>query len=107
MNRKQRRTLEKQLGLAKQYKNSSESEKIKIRKRKREMGDKIHQQNIENTFNDQMAAVEKSQMDFIQKMINSGKSSEEARSILDNNIKIKEMRAYKLEEREQRRSKIK
>jgi hypothetical protein len=103
MNRQQRRTLEKQLGLAKKYQNSSEAEKAEIRARKREMGEKIHQQNLEKMYNDQMAAEEQKQMKFIQSLIESGKTSEEAREILDRNVQIQEKREADLEERKLRR----
>lgn len=104
MNRQQRRKLEKQLGLAKQYQTSSASEKAEIRARKREMGEKIHQQNLEKTYNDQVAAAELRQTKFIQRMIEEGKTSEEARAMLDNNLRLQEKRAAELMDRDIRRS---
>jgi hypothetical protein len=103
MNRQQRRTLEKQLGLSKKYQNSSEAEKAEIRSRKREMGEKIHQQNLEKMYNDQMTIEEQKQMKFIQKMIESGKTPEEARAILDRNVQIQEKREADFKARKLRR----
>jgi hypothetical protein len=105
MNRQQRRTLEKQLGLAKKYQAASFSEKEEIRNRKREMGIKIHQQNLERTFNDQIAAEEQKQTQFIQKMVETGKTYEEARELLERNIQIQEKREADIEERKERRLK--
>ena len=96
MNRQQRRTLEKQLGLTKKYLSASESEKAEIRARKREMGEKIHQQNVEKVYNDLSAAAEKRQTQFFQDMISSGKTEEEAKAILDNNTKLQEDREIEL-----------
>jgi hypothetical protein len=105
MNRQQRRTLEKQLGLTKQYLSSSEAEKSEIRARKREMGEKIHQQNIENVYNDLSSSAEKRQTQLLQTMIENGKTEAEALAILNKNIKLQEEREAKLAERDLKRLK--
>jgi hypothetical protein len=99
MNRKQRRLLEKQLGLMKKYQSSTKVEQQKIRQRRREMGEKLRLQNFENNYNAQQQAEEKRQIDFIQEMVNRGFSTEEAKNILDHNFQIEEKRIQKIKGR--------
>jgi len=104
MNRQQRRLLEKQLGLMKKYQKATNSEKAEIRERRREMGEKLHLQNLENVYNAQQAADEKRQMDFIQNMVAQGFTAEEAKKKLDQNLQAQEQRTQELEERARKRA---
>ena len=99
MNRKERRLLEKQLGLMKKYQTALPKEKAEIKERRQEMGQKLHLQNLENDYNAQQAANEKAQVAFIHSMMEKGYSAKEAREMLDRNLQIEEKHKDDLEDR--------
>jgi len=103
MNRRERRKLEKQFGLMKQYQNGTKEERAEIRARRREMGKKLHQQHLENVENSLREQKEKREAQMIQNWIKSGKTEEEAKAIINENYRIQQERIDELEAREQKR----
>jgi len=103
MNRRERRKLEKQFGLLKQYKNASPKEKAEIRARRREMGKKLHEQHLERIENSLREQREATEARVIQSWIAKGKTEEEAKEILNKNYEIQEKRRLDLEERDRQR----
>lgn len=81
-NRKQRRKIEKELGLLKDLKKMSPAERKEVQKRKREMGREIHLRNTQERYNtlEQFAAENSAKM--LQNLIAMGKSEEDAQKEL-------------------------
>jgi hypothetical protein len=104
MNRAERRKLEKQFGLAKAYQKGSKKERAEIKARRREMGIKLHQQNLENNENAQRKADEDLQVKQLQSLVESGKSDKEAKEILSNRIQGDLARKEKLLIRRERQA---
>jgi|688.fasta_scaffold895967_2 hypothetical protein len=101
-NRKQRREMEKQLGLFKELKKMSESQKTEIRNRKNATGQQIHLQNIQELENQKVQAEADSYARVVQGLIDSGKTLEEAEEIAKRNIENENARRTKLAERAER-----
>jgi len=101
-NRKQRREMEKQLGLFKEFNKMSESQKAEIRSRKNATGQQIHLQNIQELENQKMQAESDSYARVVQGLMNSGKTLEEAEEIAKKNIEVEDNRRKKLAERAER-----
>jgi hypothetical protein len=101
-NRKQRREMEKQLGLFKELKKMSESQKAEIRNRKNATGQQIHLQNIQELENQKVQAEADSYARVVQGLMNSGKTLEEAEEIAKKNIEHENNRRVKLAERAER-----
>jgi hypothetical protein len=72
MNRKQRRKMEKAMGFLKSSKKMTASERKEMKKRKREAGKMIHQQNVEKAENDLREARDKREQEKIQGLIEKG-----------------------------------
>lgn len=81
-NRKQRRKIEKELGLLKQFKKMSPAEKKEIQKRKREMGREIHLRNQQERYNSQENFAAETSAKILQNLIESGKSQEVAEKMV-------------------------
>jgi hypothetical protein len=81
-NRKQRRKIEKELGLLKDLKKMSPAERKEVQKRKREMGREIHLRNTQERYHalEQSAAENSAKM--LQNLIASGTSEEDAQKML-------------------------
>ena len=76
MNRKQRRKMEKAMGFLKSSKKLTAAERKEIKKRKREAGRMIHQQNVEKAENDLRVAQDKREQEKIQGLIKNGFSED-------------------------------
>lgn len=98
-NRKQRREMEKQLGLFKEFKKMSESQKAEIRSRKNATGQQIHLQNVQELENQKIHAESDSYARVVQGLMNSGKTLEEAEEVAKKNIATEDNRRKKLAER--------
>lgn len=95
-NRKERRNMEKKLGLHKKYQDMSEANKADVRKKKRETGDQIHLQNLQENENRISQSDTANYAQQIQNWIKDGKSAEEAEAIVKANYELTEKRALKL-----------
>lgn len=96
-NRKQRRKIEKDLGLLKEFKKLSPEAKKEVQKRKREMGNQIHLKNVqERNHNLEMADAER-EAKILQSLIASGMTEEEAMRVLEKNRQVQEKREMKRE----------
>ena len=104
MNRAERRKLEKQFGLNKKYQKGTKEEKSEIRERRKEMGTRIHQQNLERVENDQRKAEEEREVKQLQSLVASGKSEVEAKEIIASSRRLDEDRQEKLRKRKERQS---
>jgi hypothetical protein len=94
-NRKQRRKIEKELGLLDNLKKMSPAERKEVQKRKREMGREIHLRNTQERYNALEQSAAENSAKILQNLIASGMSEENAQKEL---VKIQE----KHEEREAR-----
>lgn len=99
MNRSERRRLEKQFGLMKQYQKGSPKQRAEIRERRREMGKQLHQQHLEKVENSLRQQAEEREARQMQNLIESGKSEEEARAVIDENHRLRMEREEKLRQR--------
>jgi len=101
-NHKQRREMEKNLGLLKEYKSMSEAQKAEVRKKKREAGEQIHLRNLQESEHARLQAEAESEATILQGMIEKGSSPEQAEEVLKRNREIGEQRAMKLAERKRK-----
>ena len=83
MNRRERRRMEKQFGLMKEYQNGSREKKSEIRTRRKEMGKMFHQQHLQRIENDNRTKVDDQDAKFMQELIESGNSESDAKDILN------------------------
>jgi hypothetical protein len=94
-NRKQRRKIEKELGLLKEFKKLSPTAKREVQKRKRDAGIQIHLKNVQETnHNLEMANAEK-EAKMIQSLIESGRTEEEVMRMIENNRRVQEKKNLK------------
>ncbi len=107
MNRQERRKLEKQFGLMKEYQNGNKQKRSEIRARRAEMGKMLHQQHLQKCENENRNKREEREAKAMQELIASGKSETEAKDIINQRYKIKLEAAERLEERRNRQSKVK
>ena len=103
-NHKQRREMEKSLGLYKEYKNMSEAQKAEVRKKKREAGEQIHLRNLQEWENQRIQAEAEAEAKQLQAWMDGGKTYEEASSIIAKNREVAESRAAKLAARKERQT---
>jgi len=96
MNRKMRKKFEKKLGYLKQFKESSTKRKHEIRKRKIEIGKKLHLQHLENVKNMQRKMEEEQEAKIFASLIESGKTEQEAKEFIEYNKNILLKRKEKL-----------
>lgn len=101
-NHKQRREMEKNLGLLKEYRIMSESEKAEIRKKKREAGNQIHLRNLQEAENARIQAEAEREAKIMQNLISEGKTHEEAEEVVRKNREHAEKRALDLAERKRK-----
>lgn len=94
-NHKQRREMEKQLGLLKSYQKMSEREKAEVREKKRRAGEQIHLRNLQEAENQRSQAEADNEAKQIQSWVDAGKTYEEAEAIVRNNREIKRAREEK------------
>lgn len=94
-NRKQRRKIEKELGLLKEFKKLSPEGKADVQKRKREMGNQIHLKNTQERIHNLEIASAEREAKMIQSLIESGKSEEEVMKMIENNRRAQEKREMK------------
>lgn len=104
-NRRERRKLEKQFGLMKQYRNGSSKSKAEIKARRKEMGKQLHNQHLERVENAQRAAEEQRITDIAQNLMSDGLTEQEAVDVIDNNDKIKEAREERIAKRKEKQAK--
>jgi hypothetical protein len=107
MNRRERRKLEKQFGLMKEYQKGNKQKRSEIRARRTEMGKMLHQQHLQKCENENRNKNEEREAKAMQDLIASGKSEKEAKDIIDQRYKIKLEAAERLEERRNRQAKVK
>jgi hypothetical protein len=96
--------MEKDLGLYKKYQNMSDDEKAEVRRRKREAGEEIHLRNLQELENQRIQSETEQYAKQIQAWIASGKTVEEAETIVKNNYDLVEKRKEKLAARQQRQT---
>ena len=102
-NHRQRRKMEKDLGLLAEFKKLSEAEKAEVRRRKREAGIQIHLRNVQEMENQKIQAEAESYAKRIQSWIEGGKTPEEAEAIVKKNYEIAEMKRAKKEAKKEAR----
>lgn len=102
MNRRERRRLEKQMGLMKTYQTSNTEKRNEIRTRRKEMGRMLHQQHLQRIENENRQRAEDTEVKILNDLISSGKSEEEAKQILQQRYADAEERENKREARKQR-----
>jgi len=102
-NRRERRKLEKQFGLMKQYQKGSAKTRSEIRERRQEMGRRLHEQHLENIENQQRKDREENEIKIVATLMESGMTEEEAVARLNNNDGISEAREEKLRRRREKR----
>ena len=83
MNRRERRRMEKQFGLMKEYQTGSREKRSEIRNRRKEMGKMFHQQHLQRIENDNRTKADEHDAKFIQDLIESGNSEIEAKELLN------------------------
>lgn len=86
MNRKDRRKAEKEMGLLKKNANKSWKERQEIYKRKQEIGKRIHQENLERIYNQQIEQDHLNYQKKLNNLIELGHSIEDAKEMLKNNF---------------------
>ena len=101
-NHKQRRDMEKNLGLLKEYQGMSEKDKAEIRKKKMDAGKQIHLRNTQESENARIQAEATREAEILQNLIAGGKTYEEAEAQVKRNREHAETRALKLAERKRR-----
>ena len=94
-NHASRRSLEKKLGLFKEYRKMSDAQRAEVRKRKNAAGREIHLRNVQEQENRNIQQESERYARMLQSMIAAGKTPEEADAILSKNIEIEEKRAAK------------
>lgn len=104
-NRRERRKLEKQFGLMKQYKNGSSKQRAEIQARRREMGKQLHNQHLERVENAQREAEEKRITKIAEGLMSKGLTEQEAVDVIDHNERVKEEREESLAKRKNRQEK--
>ena len=103
-NHRQRREMEKKLGLYKEYSKMGEKEKAEVRRRKREAGEEIHLRNLQEWENQRIQAKSEAYAKQMQSWIDGGKTPEEAEAIMKRNYELAEKRKQDLEARRQRQA---
>jgi hypothetical protein len=81
-NRKQRRKIEKELGLLNDLKKMSPAERKEVQKRKREMGREIHLRNTQERYHALEQSAAENSAKILQNLIASGTSEEDAQKML-------------------------
>lgn len=103
-NRRERRKMEKDLGLFKEMKNMPTAQKNEFRKRKQEAGKQIFLKNVEDSTNRLTEVASERIAKQIQGLIESGMSEADANKFIENNIAREDARAEKLAERRERQN---
>lgn len=101
-NHKQRRDMEKNLGLLKEYKNMTEAQKAEVRKKKRAAGEQIHLRNLQESENARLQAEAELEAENLRGMIERGCTQEHAEEVVKKNRELNEQRAMKLAERKRK-----
>ena len=101
-NRQERRRMEKAFGLMKAYQKGTPEQRAEIRARRREMGKKLHEQHLERVENAQRKAAEELEARVMQGLVQSGRTEEEARAIMNENLRLSQEREEKLAKRRER-----
>ena len=101
-NHKERRELEKKLGLLKKFKNMSFEQQEEIRQRKIAAGKQIHLNNVQEAENRSAQAEAEAYAANLQMWMSSGMTYEEADAMAKKNGEIQERRLEKLAERRAR-----
>lgn len=103
-NHKERRQMEKKLGLLEEYHNMSEAGKAEVRRKKQQAGEQIHLRNLQENENQRIEAEAASYASQLQSWIKSGKTYEEAEAIMKKNADAVEKRLLKLAARKERQN---
>jgi SHS2 domain-containing protein len=101
-NHKQRRELEKKLGLLKKFQNLSFEDQQEIRQRKIAAGKQIHLTNVQESENRNIQSEADKFAESVQSWMNSGLSYEEADAMARKNVEVREKRQEKLAKRRNR-----
>ena len=104
-NRRQRREIEKNLGLHKEYQKMTDTEKAEVRKKKRQVGEQIHLQNVQEIENRRLQEEANNYAKQVQSWIDGGKTPEQAEEIVKSNYAMKEKRERELAERKAKKQK--
>ena len=103
-NRRQRREMEKKMGLLDTFSKLTPKEKAEISRRKAEAGKQIHLKNIQELENQRIQQEAESYAKQLQSWIASGKTAEEAEAILVRNNEIQAAKAAKKAAKLERRN---
>ncbi len=103
-NRRQRRDLEKRIGLFKEAKDMPADKKAEFSRRKQEAGRQIYLKNLEDSTNKLMEAEAERYSQKLAKLVESGIEHSEAEKILEKSIATEEARKEKLAERRERQA---
>jgi hypothetical protein len=101
-NHRQRRDMEKKLGLLDEFQRMTEAEKNAVRKRKIEAGKQIHLKNVQELENQKIQSAADTYARQIQGFMDSGKTYEEAEAILKKNSEVSQKRAEDLARRREK-----
>ena len=101
-NRKQRRDMEKKLGLYTQYQQMSETKKAEVRKKRIAAGKQIHLNNMQTVEDQRENNRSERFAKALQNLIASGMEESVAESLLIKNIELEEQREEKLFARRER-----
>jgi len=103
-NRKERRNLEKRIGLFKEVKDMSADKKAEFSRRKQEAGHQIYLKNLEDLTNKLMEAEAERYSQQLAKLVESGIEHSKAEKILETRIATEEARKEKLAARRERQA---
>jgi hypothetical protein len=101
-NHKQRRDLEKTLGLLKKYKSMSFEEQEEVRQRKLAAGKQIHLNNVQENENRAVQTESDAYANAVQSWMKEGMTYEEADAMARKNVEVREKRLEKLAKRRER-----
>jgi hypothetical protein len=93
--RKDRRRMEKTVGLTKEYRKMNERKRAEVRQRKQAAGREIHLRNVQEYENRLIQQDSERYARILQNMIAAGYTEDQADNLLSKNIEIEEKRAAK------------
>lgn len=95
MNRRERRRIEKNFGLIKQYQKGTKEERADIKEKRREAGKKLMNHVKEQRENDRRKQMEEIEARTIQGLVANGHTEKQAREIWNTNLEIDKKRKAK------------
>jgi len=103
-NRKERRETEKKLGLFRELSKMSRSQRDEVKFNKRRAGEQIHLSNVQELENKKIQDEAELYAKTLQSLIESGKTYEEAETVVKRNTELEEARRKKLSERREKQN---